>query len=68
VRGDLGCDIQMVAQGAGCKLVSPWPMPMALWPVRLKDPGDTKLYWSVYDEQNGWSEKEGTVTLAGPVG
>lgn len=50
--------IQHVAAGHGCKLVSPWIAPGMLIPVRVQNPPDYKLYWSIIDPTEGVSEKE----------
>ncbi|KHG39187.1 MAG: hypothetical protein HEQ20_12505 [Aphanizomenon flos-aquae KM1D3_PB] len=42
----------------GCKLVSPWPIPIALTVMKDKKPSDQHLYFSVFDPQtNTWSEE-----------
>ncbi|WP_328730735.1 hypothetical protein OHT20_00405 [Streptomyces caniferus] len=50
--------IQSVAAGGSVKLVSPWIAPGMLIPVRVQDPPDYTLYWSVIDSANGVSAKE----------
>lgn len=55
--------IRSVANGAGCKLVSPWFAPGALIPVRVGVPEDRNLWWTVFDDEqegaNGpWGEDE----------
>ncbi|MEU3991736.1 sialidase family protein [Streptomyces platensis] len=50
--------IKRVAAGHGCKLVSPWIAPGMLIPVRVQNPPDYTLYWSIIDPSNGASDKE----------
>ncbi|MFI0983614.1 hypothetical protein ACH4SP_42250 [Streptomyces sp. NPDC021093] len=46
--------IKAVANGGAVKLVSPWICPLWLIPIP-ETPPDYKLYWTVYDPDNGWS-------------
>ncbi|MEU9198139.1 hypothetical protein [Streptomyces hundungensis] len=48
--------VQAVAQGHGCKLVSPWFAPTMLIPVALIPTDDFNLWWTVFQPGQGWNE------------
>ncbi|MDG4763996.1 sialidase family protein [Solwaraspora sp. WMMD406] len=51
--------IKAVAGGGGCKVVSPWVIPLMLVPFDETPRDDTRLYWSVYTTETGqWSDRE----------
>ncbi|MRH93434.1 hypothetical protein GFY24_39530 [Nocardia sp. SYP-A9097] len=48
--------IKAVGESYGCKLVSPWIAPGMLIPISLAPRADTSLWWTVFEEGQGWSE------------
>ncbi|MFG1705027.1 hypothetical protein ACFLIM_17705 [Nonomuraea sp. M3C6] len=64
--------ITSIAKPYGVKLVSPWVAPAMLVPAREAGApvGDSKLYWSVYEPGEGWSEDQRFVdhfSVSGPA-
>lgn len=49
--------MKVVDSGDGCKLVSPWVAPLMLIPKDERQRNDMNLYWSVYTEADGWSDR-----------
>ncbi|MBT2489443.1 hypothetical protein J7E96_13115 [Streptomyces sp. ISL-96] len=44
-----------VANGCGCKLVSPWIAPGELIPIRLQNKDDPGLWWTVLGTTAPWN-------------
>ncbi|MFI0420754.1 hypothetical protein [Spongiactinospora sp. 9N601] len=48
--------IKAVASGEGCKVISPWVVPLMLVPRDEVPKDDTRLWWAVYQSGSGWGE------------